>query len=154
MRKMLSVVLVIGALAFAGSLFLPISSVSAAPCSNTSPLPGFRSWKAGLTCTGANDEEALMWSAGKNDQSVANEMNKIIWTIALNLIASISALVGYICIGMIIFAGYQYMSAGGSAGKLESAKKTLYRAVIGLIICILARTITEIFLNLAVKAVA
>ena len=145
-KKILSIVMV-GIMAFSTAMVLPAASVSAA-CSNKNPLPGFRSWSAGLNCEGSGEKEAIIWKAGKSEDAVANEMNKIIWTIVLNLTACVTALVGYICIVMIIVAGYKIMSAGGSADKIASGKKTLMRAVIGLIICILARSITQIFLNI------
>lgn len=149
MKKILAIVM-IGIVSFSTALILPVSSVSAGSCSNTNPLPGFRSWKAGLDCEGSGANEAITWTAGKSEGAVAAGMNKIIWTIVLNLIACISALVGYVCIAMIIFAGYKIMSAGGSADRIASGKKTLMRAVLGLIICILARSITQIFINLTV----
>lgn len=44
------------------------------------------------------------------------------------------SLLGVIFIVLIIYAGFNWMTAGGDEGKVETAKKTLSRAIIGLII--------------------
>ena len=44
------------------------------------------------------------------------------------------SLLGIIFIVLIIYAGFNWMTAGGDEGKVETAKKTLSRAIIGLII--------------------
>lgn len=46
------------------------------------------------------------------------------------------SLLGIIFIILIIYAGYNWMTAGGDEGKVETAKKTLSRAIIGLIILV------------------
>ncbi len=43
-----------------------------------------------------------------------------------------------ICVVMLVFAGYSYMTAGGDEGKVKTAQKTLTNAIIGLVICFIA----------------
>ena len=141
MRKIgiISVYLTLSAMLMA--LIMPATSVSAV-CANTAPL-GMRSWSAGLPCEG----DVIKWTYGKGETQAANGLNQIIWTIVLNVIASVLALVGYVCVGMIIYGGYLYISSTGDSGKLERGKKVIFRTVIGLIIVLLARSIIEIFFN-------
>lgn len=44
------------------------------------------------------------------------------------------SLLGVIFVVLIIYAGFNWMTAGGDESKIETAKKTLSRAIIGLII--------------------
>lgn len=50
-------------------------------------------------------------------------------------------LLGIIFIILIIYAGYNWMTASGNEQKLEKAKETIWRAIIGLIIVIAAYSI-------------
>ena len=52
------------------------------------------------------------------------------------------SLLGIIFIVLIVYAGYNWMTAGGSEDKVALAKNTLTRALIGLIIIIAAYAIT------------
>ncbi|NTU98623.1 hypothetical protein HGA64_01280 [Candidatus Falkowbacteria bacterium] len=45
-------------------------------------------------------------------------------------------LLGTIFIVLIVYSGYNWMTAAGENGKVETAKKTLWQAVIGLIITV------------------
>ena len=57
-------------------------------------------------------------------------------------------IVGYVALGFIIWGGYLYMMSSGDPGKAMSAKKTITRAIIGLLIVALAK----IIFNAIVKA--
>ena len=46
-----------------------------------------------------------------------------------------------VCAFFVMLAGYQYMSAGGSVRTIESAKSSLYNALIGLAIVIMCKVI-------------
>lgn len=45
-------------------------------------------------------------------------------------------LLGVIFVVLVVFAGYNWMTAGGDSAKVEKAKDTLWRAVIGLVITV------------------
>ena len=51
-------------------------------------------------------------------------------------INTLFSLLGVIFIGLIIYGGYNWMTAAGDTGKLDIAKNTFRRAIIGLIITI------------------
>ncbi|PKM87119.1 hypothetical protein CVU83_03385 [Candidatus Falkowbacteria bacterium HGW-Falkowbacteria-2] len=59
---------------------------------------------------------------------------------------------GVIAVGLIIFAGFVWMTSGGSEEKIDQAKKTLRNAVIGLIIILSAWGIATFVLNRLVGA--
>lgn len=51
-------------------------------------------------------------------------------------------LIGLVLFGYVLYAGYQYMTSGGEPAKLEAAKKRLLYAIIGIVIILLAFSIT------------
>ncbi len=64
-------------------------------------------------------------------------------------ISTFLGLLGIIFLVLIIYAGYNWMTAGGDEEKVTIAKNTLTRAVIGLIIIVAAYSITYfVFTNL------
>lgn len=68
-----------------------------------------------------------------------------------NLITDIinifSAVVGVICVIMIIFGGFQYITSGGDTGKVGTAKTTIIYAIVGLIVVAFAQFIVQFVLN-------
>ena len=60
-----------------------------------------------------------------------------------NLIRIALSVLGVIFLLLILYAGFNWMTAAGDEGKVETAKSTLTRAVIGLIIIISAYAITS-----------
>jgi hypothetical protein len=57
---------------------------------------------------------------------------------AANVIRIVLGFLGIIAVGLIIYAGWLYMTAGGEADKIEQAKKMLINAAIGLVIILSA----------------
>ena len=43
-----------------------------------------------------------------------------------------------VCVAILIFAGYTYMTAGGDEGKIQTATKSLTWAIIGLVLSLVA----------------
>lgn len=56
----------------------------------------------------------------------------------INIIQWILGLLGLIAVVMILIGGFKWMTAGGNEEKIESAKKLLTAAIIGLVIILLA----------------
>jgi hypothetical protein len=73
--------------------------------------------------------------------TAAGEMG-ILTTIGLIINAGLSVL-GVIFLVLVVYAGYMWMTAGGDEGKVEKAKETIGRAVIGLFIVICAYAIAN-----------
>ncbi|HPD98958.1 MAG TPA: pilin [Candidatus Saccharibacteria bacterium] len=81
-------------------------------------------------CTNINDEA----SEGVND--------------TVNLIINIfSWVVGVVSVIMIIYGGFRYITSGGDAGSVTSAKNTILYAIVGLIIVALAQVIVKFVLG-------
>lgn len=56
-------------------------------------------------------------------------------------------LIGAISVVMIVFAGFQYATSGGDAGKVTTAKNTILYAVIGIVVALLAYAIIRFVTN-------
>ena len=85
----------------------------------------------------ANSAFAIEWTT-----------NKPMADILTDLIDWLLTLVAVIGIGMIIIGGIIYVTAAGSQTHLDMAKKTLFYAVFGLLLCgisyVIVKTVTEI----------
>ena len=59
------------------------------------------------------------------------------------ILNSVVAVLGIICVIVIIIGGVKYMTSSGDAGKVKSAKDTILYGIIGLVICVLAFAIVN-----------
>lgn len=66
---------------------------------------------------------------------------------AVQIINVLLGILGILCTGLIVYAGFSWMTAGGAEEKIETAKKTLRAAVIGLVIILSAWSLTSYVLN-------
>lgn len=71
--------------------------------------------------------------------------------IAVSLIRIVLSLLGTIFVVMIIYAGWLWMTSGGSAEQADTAKGLIYNAVIGIIIVFAAYSITSFVFNSLVR---
>ena len=131
------------------TVLVPCGVTYADGCPNVSPLPGMRSWYAGIPC----ESGSPVLKQTDSEEGAAKGINSIVWTIAGNIIATIAALIGYVSIGFIIWGGFTYIISRGDPGKLAKGKKTVVRAVVGLVICILANSIISIIIDVLLTAV-
>jgi hypothetical protein len=60
------------------------------------------------------------------------------------LLTAGAAVAAAACAFFVMLAGYQYMTAGGSVRAIESAKGSLYNALIGFAIVILCRVVANL----------
>lgn len=67
------------------------------------------------------------------------------------IVADVTAIVaiaaGIIAVVMIMYGGFQYITAGGDSGKIQEAKKTILWSVVGLVVIVLARSIIMFVIN-------
>jgi hypothetical protein len=103
---------------------------------NDTPM-GFRSWYYGLPNAGA---DCMPTNLKDSDGST---LSKFIWTIVLNVLHDLSIAIMYGAIGFIMYGGFKYVTAAGSADKVASGKKTITNAVTGLIVGIAAAAIVN-----------
>ena len=66
-----------------------------------------------------------------------------ITTVLLNVGEMLTQLAGYAAVAFILYGGFRYMTSQGEASGIQSAKKTITNASIGLLISILAVTIIK-----------
>ncbi len=72
--------------------------------------------------------------------------------IVAQVIYGFLGLLGIIFIILILISGYNWMTAGGEEQKVEKAKQYIKRAIIGLIICVAAYSITYFVFSALDKA--
>lgn len=70
-----------------------------------------------------------------------------------NIISAILALVGIALVVILIYAGMLYMTAAGAAEKVETAKRMMAEAVIGIIIVLAAYAIATFVITSLTKAI-
>lgn len=73
--------------------------------------------------------------------------SKSLSSVVASVINLLSVVVGIAAVIMIIFAGLRYITSGGDATKVSSAKDTILYAVIGLIIVALSQVIVRFVLQ-------
>ncbi len=64
-----------------------------------------------------------------------------------NVITLVLSFLGIIFISLLIYGGVNWMTAGGNESKIESSKKLIKQAIIGIIVVLGAYTITYFILN-------
>lgn len=68
-----------------------------------------------------------------------------------DLIKIIVGLAALVCVGVLIFSGYMYITAAGDETKVEKAGKSLTYAIVGLVICFIAVILVEFVLKNILK---
>lgn len=82
------------------------------------------------------------------------EVRATIWLIVLNLVTMVLQVAGYVCVGFVVWGGYQYMLSRGDAGKVASGKKTITNALIGIALCMTASLISGAVVDITSGAAA
>lgn len=101
-------------------------TVSAKECESS--VLGIIPWYRGLT----NQDDACSMKTPEDLGGLSN----YIWRIVLNGIQIAISIAAYIAFFFILYGGFQFMTGGGNPGQVESARKTLLNAVIGLVIAL------------------
>lgn len=60
-----------------------------------------------------------------------------------NIINTVTGLLGVILIGMLVYGGALYLTSAGNEQRVESGKKTITYAIVGVIVIAAARIIAE-----------
>ena len=96
-------------------------------------LIGMRAWYYGL------DKDD---NGGIKGPESDEEIPKFIFKIVMNILYDLEIIIGLLATGFVIWGGYQIMMSNGDVGGMTKGKKTATRAIIGLVIAILAQAIT------------
>ena len=103
-------------------------TASAADCAGGQKrLLTFPAWYNGLV-----KDDCSMKPIGNGKDDLRNTVARI----ALNIVEIILQLVAYATIVFLIKGGFDYITSTGDSGKVSNAKKTIERALIGLIIAL------------------
>lgn len=101
---------------------------------------------SGLVTQASAQIKAQDW-LGKGIDGVGSTLDSWVITM-LNWAIGLAALAA---VGMLIYAGYMYISAGGDEGKVEKATKTLTFAIVGLVVCFIAVMLVQFVLTNILK---
>ncbi len=102
---------------------------------------GIPPWFRGMTQKETvNGDEACVI---KSPSSVSGGISGFIWTIVLNVIEMALVIAAYIAIFFIIYGGFQFITGGASSDTVARARKTIFNAVLGLVISLGAVAITN-----------
>jgi len=103
---------------------------------------GIPPWYRGLT----DGSEDCMIQSPDNVGGLSN----FIWRIVLNIIELVLVVVAYIAFFYILYGGFLFITGGGNASQIEKARKSIFGAVIGLIISFGAIAITNLVFNVLI----
>ena len=103
-----------------------------------SRILGIPPWYRGLTKTDSAGDCAI------TSPDEVGGLSPFIWKIVLNVIEIGLILAGWIALFFILYGGFLFITGGGNASQVEKARKSIFNAVIGLIISMGAIAITNL----------
>lgn len=117
----------------------PQTAAAAGSCEGG--LLGIPPWYRGLT---NNDPPKCTM---KTPDQVGG-LSAYVWRIVLNGIDIALALLSIVTVFFILYGGFLYMTGGAVPSQLEKARKTIFNAIIGLVICMGAIAITNLVFSI------
>lgn len=122
-------------LAVLAAVFTTVSIINPAPTSvaagETTPMVFSCRHFLGMTS----------WDCGLGEFSNQDALVNNIIIILANILTDMSVLAAYLVLGFVVYGGYLYIFSSGDPGKVQTSKKTLNRAFIGLAIVVLSNVI-------------
>ena len=115
---------------------------ASSPADCEKSILGIQPWFKGLTSVTNGQCGVIAPDGTKID------IQGFIWRIVLNVVGMALTVVGYIAFFFIIFGGFQFLTGGSNPSQIEKARKTLFNAVIGLIISLSAVAVVNLIFNL------
>ncbi len=122
-----------------GASGTPATSTTPADCG--SGFLGIRPWYYGLA------DPAADCAIKAPSSSDSNALGTFIWAIVLNCIDIALTLAAYVAVVFIVYGGFLFITGGGVATQIERARKTIFNAVIGLVIAMGAIGIVRFVFN-------
>lgn len=135
MKKIILALAILVASIATSVTLLPQDTYAAACEQPGQHILGLRAWYDGIA---TGDPCTVPSDAFKGEDNI----KKNVWLVVLNIASSVLGVVGYLAICFVIWGGYQYMLARGDPSKVVRGKKTIINALVGLVICVLASTIS------------
>ena len=121
--------------------------VSALECEQR--LLGIPPWYRGMTTKQINpatgkEECVVQGPGGSGTDNVENYVLKM----ALNIVEIGIVVAGYIAFFFLLYGGFQFLTGGSNPSQIESARKTMLTAIIGLAIALGAVGITNLIFGI------
>jgi len=82
-----------------------------------------------------------------NNSQACGKGQSVITKIVAAVINILSTVIGIAAVIMIIVAGFKYITSGGDAGNVSSAKNTLVYALVGIAVAVLAQFLVHFVIN-------
>jgi len=144
-NKIKKIILVsLTSIVFAASALVPSFSVEAAAALPAHDSCGNNNVAANIGSGANSTGNSQLCNNGKDLKSGVKNLASIVTT-------DFSIVVGAISVIMIIYAGFKYITSGGSNENTNSARNILMYAVIGLVIAVIAQLIVHLVINSASK---
>ena len=131
----------------------PQTTYAAGDPSCESSILGIPPWYRGLTKKDSTGDCTIM-SPNEVSFDEKTALSVYIWKIVLNIIQIGLVLAGWIALFFIMYGGFMFITSGGNASQVEKARKSIFNAVIGLIISLGAIAITNLAFGLLGDATA
>ncbi len=128
------------------SVSLPVTAPLTVFAATSTPCPGGASVQNNSIASNINS--GINAATGQTAGTGCN-LNQGIGKIASTVINLFSLVVGVVSVVFIIYAGFRYVTSGGSSENVSGAKNTLIYAIVGLVIVAIAQLIVHYVLNSA-----
>ena len=127
-------------LTFAASSFVAVPAIA---LSSSTAFAATTNIIQNGVCSGTNFDLSGTGSTDCSSNANTNSFNSLL----TKIINIFSAVVGVIAVIMIIVGGLRYITSGGDAGNVSTAKNTIIYALVGLVIVALAQLIVHFVLT-------
>ena len=124
----------------------PQATYAADPGNCETRILGIPPWYRGLTKTDSTGDCTI------KSPSEAGGLSSFIWKIVLNIIEIALIAAGWIALFFIMYGAFLYITGGGNASQTEEARKSIFNAVIGLVISMGAIAITNLVFGTLVSS--
>lgn len=144
MKSMKSIMITLALAVTVGGGLLAVASPTAAGAADSKPAKqpcagedflGFPVWYRGVINKDTCDIVVPAESEGG--------MSKFIWQIVLNVVDILLRAVGYVAVFFILYGGFQFITSQSSADGVTKARKTIFNAVIGLVVSLVSVAIVN-----------
>lgn len=143
-RKLLNLIAVLVLIATPTTLPL-VAYAATAPAKAPAAAPAKAS-AASTACTGTGDttKDQVLGGVGDVGGKCADSGATSIFKTVTNILSLVA---GAVAVIMVMISGFKYVTSGGDANKVASAKSTLVFALIGIAIAALAQTLVHFVIN-------
>ena len=105
--------------------------------------PSFNAFAAIATSNCTNSKGCAQQGTETLDAGSTLSIGKIIGTV----ISILAWIIGIVSVFMVIFGGFRFVTSGGDSNAVSSARSTIFYALIGLVVAVLAQVLVHFVLN-------